>query len=322
MPRMSTPKKAPKKSTKSPAKKTAKPTKSAPKRAPTKAAKPAAKKSPAKASKPAPSPRGKAGTLTSDQALARYTPLALQLAKKDVLVCRLDLALALHNLQLGVASIEPYAARLRKEVPGLPLAELLALPDLGLALIFANEQAEPANQGQNRLDLARLRELREPMLHIAEGLAMLGLVPEKTVQAIRAGSGAMDAARDGIALCALYRAHAAALAGKHPFTQQDFDEISELGERLTRTIVPEGSQPATRRRNRQEAQDLSNRLYTLLVLRHQELRKAGYYLFGPELDTKVPTLAARRATAKAKKPAPAKPAAPAPTLAPTPNPNA
>lgn len=322
MPRMPTPKKAPKKSAKSPAKKTAKPAKSAPKRAPTKAAKPAAKKPPAKASKPAASPRGKAGTLTSDQALARYTPLALQLAKKDVLVCRLDLALALHNLQQGVASIEPYAAQLRKEVPGLPLAELLALPDLGLALIFASEQAEPANQAQNRLDLARLRELREPMLYIAEGLAMLGLVPEKTVQAIRAGSGAMDAARDGIALCALYRAHAAALAGKHPFTQQDFDELSELGERLTRTIVPEGSRPAARRRNRQEAQDLSNRLYTLLVLRHQELRKAGYYLFGPELDTKVPSLAARRATPKAKKPAPAKPAAPAPTPAPTPNPNA
>lgn len=320
---MPTPKKAPKKSakspTKSPAKKAAKP---APKKAPAKAAKPAAKKSPAKASKPAPSPRGKAGTLTSDQALARYTPLALQLAKKDVLVCRLDLALALHNLQLGVASIEPYAARLRKEVPGLPLAELLALPDLGLALIFASEQVESANQGQNRIDLARLRELREPMLYIAEGLAMLGLVPEKTVQAIRAGSGAMDAARDGIALCALYRAHAAALAGKHPFTQQDFDELSELGERLTRTIVPEGSRPAARRRNRQEAQDLSNRLYTLLVLRHQELRKAGYYLFGPELDAKVPSLAARRATPKAKKPAPAKPAAPAPTPAPTPNPNA
>ena len=188
------------------------------------------------------------------------------------------------------------------------LEELMATP--------GNRQV--ALRGAKRLELG----IASLSLPPAEGLAMLGLVPEKTVQAIRAGSGAMDAARDGIALCALYRAHAAALAGKHPFTQQDFDELSELGERLTLTIVPEGSRPAALRRNRQEAQDLSNRLYTLLVLRHQELRKAGYYLFGPELDTKVPSLAARRAAPKAKKPAPAKPAAPAPTPAPTPNPNA
>lgn len=302
---MPTPKKAPPKSTKSAAKKPAKPAKSAPKKAPTKAAKPAAKKPPAKAAKPAPSPRGKAGTLTSDQALARYTPLALQLAKKDVLVCRLDLALALHNLQLGVASIEPYAARLRKEVPGLPLAELLALPDLGLALIFASEQVEPANQAQNRLDLARLRELREAMLRIAEGLAMLDLLPEKKVQDIRVGTGALDSARDGIALCELYRAHAAALAGKHPFAQQDFDELSELAERLTRNLTPQGARTANDRTGRTQAVELRNRLYTLLLLRHRELRKAGYYLFGDASDAHVPPLQARRAAPKTKKPVPA-----------------
>lgn len=308
---MPTPKKAPKKSAKSPAKKAAKAAKSAPKRAPTKAAKPAAKKPPAKASKPAASPRGKAGTLTSDQALARYTPLALQLAKKDVLVCRLDLALALHNLQQGVASIEPYAARLRKEVSGLPVAELLALPDLGLALIFASEQVEqPSPQAQNRQDLARLRELREPMLVIAEALALLGLLPEKKVHDIRIGSGAMDSARDGIALCQLYQAHAAAIADKHPFTAAHFAELSELGERLTRTIIPKSARAATKR-DRASTPDLCNRLYTLLWQRHQDLRKAGYYLFGPELDLKVPTLQARRSTAKPKKPTPA----PAPTPA-------
>lgn len=56
-----------------------------------KAAKPAVKSRPPEVSKPAPTPRGKAGTLTSDKVLARYTPLALQQAKKDVQICRLDL---------------------------------------------------------------------------------------------------------------------------------------------------------------------------------------------------------------------------------------
>ena len=320
MPRMPTPKKAPKKSAKSAAKPSAKssakssgkkPAKPAPKKAPAKAAKSAPKKTPTKAAKPAPTPHGKAGTLTSDQALARYTPLALQLAKKDVLVCRLDLALALHNLQLGVASIEPYAARLRKEVSGLPVAELLALPDLGLALIFASEQVEqPSPQAQNRQDLARLRDLREPMLLIAEALALLGLLPEKKVHNIRIGSGAMDSARDGIALCQLYQAHAADLADKHPFTAAHFAELSELGERLTRTIIPKSARAATKR-ERASTPDLCNRLYTLLWQRHQDLRKAGYYLFGPELDLKVPTLQARRSAAKPKKSAPAPAPAPA-----------
>ena len=53
------------------------------------------------------------------------------------------------------------------------------------------------NSGLYAFDLA---VLREPMLLIAEGLALCGLLPIERVSAIRSGSGTIDTARDGIAL--------------------------------------------------------------------------------------------------------------------------
>ena len=67
----------------------------------------------------------------------------------------------------------------------------------------------------------------------------LGLIPAKQVQDIRSGKGALDAAHDGVSLGKLYQTHAATLAGKHPFSSQQLDEIITLGERLTRQVTPE-----------------------------------------------------------------------------------
>jgi hypothetical protein len=281
-------------------------------------AKPAAKKAPSKATKKAPaSTRSSSGSLTSEQAVAKFAPLAQKLSAKEVLPCRLDVALALHNIQQGVASIEPHAARLRKEMSGLPLADVLALPDLALALLFTDEQVtEPTGKAQYKTDLSRLYELRLPMLLIAEGLAQLGIIPAKLVQEIRSGKGALDAAHDGVSLGKLYQSHATTLAGKHPFSSQQLDEIITLGERLTRQVTPEHARATGSRKPLSPSRDLRNRLYTLLVERHQDLRKAGYYLFGSSIDTYVPVLQARRPAAKPKKPAspksptPPQPAAP------------
>ncbi|HOY10762.1 MAG TPA: AsmA family protein, partial [Candidatus Omnitrophota bacterium] len=74
-------------------------------------------------------------------------------------------------------------------------------PDLALALLFTDEQVtEPTGKAQYKTDLSRLYELRLPMLLIAEGLALLGLIPAKQVQDIRSGSGPRDAAKDGVDL--------------------------------------------------------------------------------------------------------------------------
>lgn len=296
---------------KTPAKATAKP---AAKAKSTGKSKPAANKAPSKATKKAPaSARSSSGTLTSEQAVAKFAPLAQKLSAKEVLPCRIDVALALHNIQQGVASIEPHAARLRKEMSGLPLADVLALPDLALALLFTDEQVtEPAGKAQYKTDLSRLYELRLPMLLIAEGLAQLGLIPAKQVQDIRSGSGPRDAAKDGVDLGKLYHAHADALAGKHPFTAAQLQEVITLGERLSVQVKPDRARTKGSPKEPSPSRDLRNRLYTLLAERHQDLRKAGFYLFGNAVDAYVPLLQAHRPATKSKKPAPSKAPAPAP----------
>ena len=298
---------------KTPAKALAK-AKPAAKAKPTTKAKPAANKAPSKATKKAPaSARSSSGTLTSEQAVAKFAPLAQKLSAKEVLPCRIDVALALHNIQQGVASIEPHAARLRKEMSGLPLADVLALPDLALALLFTDEQVtEPTGKAQYKTDLSRLYELRLPMLLIAEGLAQLGLIPAKQVQDIRSGSGPRDAAKDGVDLGKLYTTHAAALSGKHPFTTAQLQEVITLGERLSVQVKPDRARTKGSPKEPSPSRDLRNRLYTLLAERHQDLRKAGFYLFGSAVDAYVPLLQAHRPATKTKKPAPSKAPAPAP----------
>jgi len=249
---------------------------------------------------------------SSEQILRRFAPLAKALPAGQVLPCRIDLKLALHNVQVGISNLQPATARLRKELSALPIAELMDSANLCAALLYADEQiAEQPSKAQNLTDLARLRQLRGPLLQIAEGLAALGLLPDKKVRAIRTGSGALDHARDGVALAELYRASAAALAGKHPFTPAYLDEIAELGERLTRDVTPRGAKRKAAPGD--TGVELRNRLYTLLVRRHADLRRAGYYLFGEAVADKVPGLQAGRVVHRVKKTAPAPAPAPAPS---------
>lgn len=230
--------------------------------------------------------------LTPAAAYDFFVPATAQLTDDEILVCRLDLPLALHNVQLGVESIRPFAERLSKELPAIELGALYGLPNLAAATIYAADRVSgPVTKVELAEKLSRVRRLRESMLLIAEGLAVLGLLPGARVAGIRAGNGAVDSARDAVALEALYRENAVALAGKHPFGEADLQEAAELGSFLLRAIVPQGG----RQRAEVDSDAVRNRdaLYTLLVRGHGELRKVGFYLFGEEVNEYVPVLAGR-----------------------------
>jgi len=247
------------------------------------------------------------------EAYAHYLPLAQKLAPSEVESPRLEVALALHNVKLGVAAVTPFAARIKAELPKVSLADLLALPDLAEALLYAQSQiVVPVSSPDRPEQLRRLRELREPMLLIAEGLALLGLLPMERVKQIRSGTGSYDAAKDGIALEALYREHQAKLAGKQPFSSAQLDEIARLGSELVRDITPRGGRPKSVEPS--ASADLRDRFATLLCRRHAELRRVGYYLFGDAVSDHVPALQSRERSSKPT--AATHPAAPTPTPAP------
>ena len=247
-----------------------------------------------------------------------FVAAALALPQEKVLPLRLDVNLIFANVQQGVQSVQPFLDRLAAELPKLPTAELAKLQTLAEALLYAHAEAarltQPAKRAEIDAKLTELLRLREKLLLQAEVFALVGLVPEARVAQIRAGKGLFDAAQDGVALADLYGAYRGQIAGKHPFSDAQIARVAELGHALMKVITPEGAR-ASVSSAAVKAMDERDRIYSLLLLRHGELRRAGYYLFGDEIDEKVPTLGARvgkRREPEAPLPAPAAPEHPAP----------
>ncbi|AUX36105.1 MULTISPECIES: hypothetical protein [Sorangium] len=224
----------------------------------------------------------------------RFAPAALALPDREVELCRADVRIAFANVKRGVeaACVDP--ARIRRALPELPLDDVLALPDLGRALVFASTlvTARPASSREIEAKLRIVAELREPMLSLAETLARRGLLPGDVVAEIRAGSGKYDMASDGMALAHLYEEHADALRGKHPFSREEFELLREASEWLLDNLTPDGARrPAAKQRG--EAEAMRDRLWTLLVRRHADLRKIGYYFHGDAFEDVTPKLQSR-----------------------------
>ena len=257
---------------------------------------------------------------------AAFLPEAMKLAQEQVQGLRVDVALVYTNVEAGVQAVQRHLSRLKTALPEIDVGRFATLPALASALIYATEQAvrlsQPVRKAEIDAKMARLSALREPMLVIAEGLALLGILPQDRVARIRSGRGPFDVAQDGVALADLYTEYKGKLAGKQPFSEAQIAEAAQLGQELMRLITPAGGRaPANPEAER--ATEARDRLYTLLVLRHAELRKAGFYLFGEEVNERVPTLGARGGTRRRTEPeadpapVPAPPAA-GPTPAPGP----
>ncbi|XXY49771.1 hypothetical protein WME91_01275 [Sorangium sp. So ce269] len=230
----------------------------------------------------------------------RFAPQAAELPDREVEVCRADVRIAFANVKRGVQAACADPARIRRALPELPLDDVLALPDLGRALIFAATRvtAKPASSGEIDAKLKVVTELREPMLTLAETLAKRGLLPKEVVVEIRAGTGKYDLASDGMALAHLYEEHAAALRGKHPFTQEELEQLREASEWLLDTLTPEGARrPAAKQRG--EAEKMRDRLWTLLVRRYVDLRKIAYYFHGDAFEDVTPKLQSRLSSSAA-----------------------
>jgi hypothetical protein len=254
-------------------------------------------------------------TLDAAAALRHFQPLAMQIPESDLGVCTVDVEIARHNIDRGVAALRPHLSLVRVRLPLCPVEALLELPALALALIFATDRViSSPSDGETADRLAKMRPLREVTLCQLEVLAYFGLVPADRVRAIRAGNGPFDSARDAVAIADLYREFASVLAGKHPFAPAQLAELAEHGNWLLVQLKPAGAYLAPVERS--AASLLRDRIWSLIVERHTQLREAGVVVFGlRDLDTNIPPIGARMATVAAK-PA-AEPSPPASTSLPT-----
>ena len=222
-----------------------------------------------------------------------FLPAAKKLHPSALIPMRADAQLALHNVQLGVDHVLAEHARLAK-LPETDVAELTSLPRLALAVIFATTQLAPATGTSGLADkIARGAVLRALLLKTADALSLAGLVPRVDVDKIRAGHGKLDAARDLVALTALFAKHAPKVRGKHAITAAQLKESADLGTELLQLLKPGRARRASS--GPAVGADERDRLWTLLAQAHDRLWRAGAYLFGRSaVDAKVPSLQASR----------------------------
>src|SRR5262249_10447092 len=106
-------------------------------------------------------------------------------------------------------------------------------------------------------------------------------------------------------LAALFRAHAAAIRNKTAVTAADLAEAADVGAELTTRLKPERARRDEKAKGAlAEQMEQRDRTWTLLWLRHRELRRAGMWLWVDEVDAHVPPLQAYEGrTRKLKTPA-------------------
>ncbi|MDI3291556.1 hypothetical protein [Polyangium sp. 15x6] len=239
---------------------------------------------------------------TTDDAAAAYAYfllLAEALPPEDVTMRGGDVSIALTNVRRGVDAIRPHVAQIPKLLPKVAVHELLELPALALALLHADGRITKATSTRE-IDaaLTRIGPLRDLTLTYLEIVAELGLVAKDRVRAIRTGKGKLDNARDCIDIAGLFREVAPTLAGKHPFSDEQLDELAKTGTWLVQTLKPASSTRA--KRARPAAAMIRDRFWKLVEDRHDQLRTVGVALFGiRNVDAHVPPLLSRTSTPKA-----------------------
>ena len=229
----------------------------------------------------------------------KHLPAAQALAPVNVLTTRVDPELAIVNIETAMHVVTEHANDIPVHFPKVNLATLQALPEIALAHKYSAlrvAQDVPA-ESQMAEQLTLARDLRSKLLSSAKSLAENGLVPEAEVAVIAAGSGTRDRAEDCVALAALYRNHAAAIAGKHPITTAMVDQAANVGSWLLANLRPADA-PKAPAQGPSATVDIRNRFVTLLVNGHHQLQAIAHYFHPTDWEDRAPVLGSRRVSRK------------------------
>ncbi len=229
----------------------------------------------------------------ADACLTHFSLVVAGIAEEELDPYNADPELVRVNLERGVKAIQPHVDTIREAMPKLPLDDVLELPSLVRALdLAASKVFTPASQQDIRARQARLRPVRRMGLKYLEIVAELDLVPAGPVAAIRANSGPIDEARDGVAISATFKEHAEVLENKHPFQQEQLDQLSADGNWLLGQLTPGSAAPE--KGERSPAALLRDRLWTEIQARYDNLYKAGMEVWGRRaVDDHIPALMSR-----------------------------
>jgi hypothetical protein len=224
---------------------------------------------------------------------------AQALPKTSVLTQRVDPDLAIVNIETGMRVLTEHMLEIPVFFPKVDLNALKVLPEIALATKYAALRAEQVVPAESQIAerLKQANELRTKLLSVAKGLAENGQIPTAEVQAIVMGKGVRDRAEDCVALAALYRNHSAAIAGKHPITQEMIDESAAVGSWLLTHLRPADA-PNPPSSGPSPEVEIRNRFITLLVEGHHKLQAIAFYFHRLDWEDRAPALGSRRVSRK------------------------
>lgn len=235
----------------------------------------------------------------------KHLPAAQALASANIVTTRVDSDLAIVNIETAMHVVTEHAQDIPAHFPKVDFTTLQSSLEFALAYKYASlriEQDVPA-ESQIAEKLAEARDLRAKLLSSAKSLAENGLIPEGEVAVIIAGKGVRDRAEDCVALAALFRNHAAAIAGKHPITTAMVDQAANVGSWLLANLRPTDA-PKAPSTGPSATVDIRNRFVTLLVNAHHQLQAIAHYFHPTDWEERVPALSSRRVSRKKPEAAP------------------
>jgi hypothetical protein len=184
-------------------------------------------------------------TLTLETIIARGAPAAFETVREEIVAVPTT-SLVRRNLNIPRAArrglmvaerIEPLRAELAS-MSHLDYSKVQKLPMYALALLFAHERVEAAEQAE--VPLADLLEkaipLRADLMKTGDMLAHFGIVSPERMAQIRAGQGHADTADDLLALGLLLGGIWPEIKDKVVVTREQVDLAIPLSARLQRAI--------------------------------------------------------------------------------------
>ncbi|MFT3765851.1 MAG: hypothetical protein QM820_10070 [Minicystis sp.] len=218
-----------------------------------------------------------AEVIGSHKAYDHFLPVAQAIDAAAVRPCRADATVAYHNVERGLDAIAPHIDQIKSDLPKVSVQKLQQVSEIALALIFAAAQVDRGSDGATPALLAKARELREPLIKSADALAATGIIPARAVEKIHEGRGWIDLAQDCVDLAALFTKHAKAIKGKTAINAAHIKEAAAVGTDLLKRLKRRGTRTKAAA-GVTDAVEARDRLWTLLVERHRELRRVGMWI--------------------------------------------
>jgi hypothetical protein len=219
---------------------------------------------------------------------ARFLREARGIPADEVVPLRTDPLLAEKNVTAGVAAVLAYDTHVAEHLGSVDLGELRSLPDLARAVADAARDAG-LDEGELRPLLGEALALSRTLRASAEALVEAGVLAPRDLARLSPARGPADPGADCAVLASLFQRKAEDVADKTPVTEEDITRAAEIGASLralwkpkgpARKPGPDGLSPA----------EVRDRLWTLLLVRHERLWAVAAYVYGHAADAQVPAL--------------------------------